>query len=73
MTVRIAAPQSNYFFHSHELRELKVENGKIVVRLTNNDILTLVVNHTDEIIKDILDAIENGADMSFPVGQVELR
>jgi hypothetical protein len=73
MTVRVFSPESNHFFHSHELREVKVEKDRIIIRLTNNDIMTLIVNHPDEIAKDIFAAIENNEDMSFPIGQVELR
>ena len=73
MTAHITGQKSHYFFHSHELRELKVEEDRIIVRLTNNDILTLVHQYPAEIAKDIFAAIENNENLSFPVGEVELR
>ena len=73
MTVRIFAFDTDYFFHSQELRALKVEDGQITVTLTNKDVLVLGHDHAREIAKDILEAIEKNEDMSFPIHSLKLN
>jgi hypothetical protein len=67
MTVRLFTHETNFYFHSHELREIKVKNEKIVVALIGGDTLNIRIQHPEEILKDILEAVEKGNDMSFPI------
>jgi len=72
MTVRLVTPDTYFYFHSHELRELKVKNEKIVVTLVSGDTLNIRIQQPEEILKDILEAVEEGNDLSFPVNSCKL-
>lgn len=68
MTIHVSTPVGDYFFHSFEVREVKVKESSVLVKLrltpgilpaseVINDLITIACTNPDEVAGLITDAI----------------
>jgi len=84
MTINIVTNSTNHFYHSHEIREVAETSGAIYLRLVvppgmvespvvYNDAVTVFCADASTVLKDVVDAICEGKNITIKATSVEVR